>query len=93
MASFSIDISVAVDIEDQLRTAQRRIANDLNELEGIKMDGWDGEAKANYLQCQAKWRDAADKMTANLELMAMALGRATDNYSNAEKSVARSWGG
>lgn len=76
----------------QMRQISAGIDSRLDELrKKLATVHWVGSAEAAYRQHQANWDAAIAELNNLLNMIAMKVGEARQNYLDTENTVARSW--
>ena len=76
----------------QMRQISSGIDTRLDELrKKLATVQWVGSAEAAYRQHQANWDSAVAELNNLLNMIAMKVGEARQNYLDTENTVARSW--
>ncbi|MFE5810034.1 WXG100 family type VII secretion target [Streptomyces sp. NPDC056491] len=77
---------------DRIRVVSKNILKDLAEMEQalkVVTDTWDGEAHAEYVNLQTKYKAKADVMNAELEKMAKLIERGKGDYRATDIKASR----
>lgn len=77
---------------DRIRVVSKNILTDLTEMEQalkVVTDTWDGEAHAQYIQLQAKYKGKADHMQKQLEQVAQLIERGKGDYRATDVKASR----
>ncbi|MGW6708433.1 WXG100 family type VII secretion target [Streptomyces sp. NPDC054956] len=77
---------------DRIRTVADKIRQDLDEMDAaltVVTDTWDGEAHAQYIELQRKYRGKADHMRAQLRLVADLVERGKNEYRATDVKASR----
>lgn len=85
----------------ELQAAQQNITTVANTIDQTLQDlksrlqplvsTWEGDAQAAYLEHQRQWDEAAAGLQQVLSQIGIAVGRAAENYMEAERANAARW--
>ncbi|MGZ2357286.1 WXG100 family type VII secretion target [Streptomyces sp. 372A] len=71
------------EVANRIRAVSRNICRDLEEMDAalkVVTDTWDGQAHAEYVTLQHKYRNKADHMRARLDEVARLIESGKDHY-------------
>lgn len=77
---------------NRIRQVSKKIVDDLAAMDQalkVVTDTWDGEAHAQYVQLQAKYKGQADHMKNTLEQVAVLIERGKDDYRSTDVKASR----